>query len=438
MRSYLPKTSNSRNGLLPRVLFIFFALIIYRIGTYIPLPGINTIAMTKIAQDQSSGVLGMFDIFTGGALGRMSIFSLNIMPYITSSIIMQLMTVAFPSFASLKKDGELGRKKINQYTKYLTIILALTQGYGIAVAIEAMNSSNVEIVINPGMAFRFLAALSLLGGTVFVMWLGDQITSRNLGNGTSLIIFTGIVAGLPSALVSLFEMGRAGAISTFIILMIGSMILLLVFSIVFVERAQRQILVQYPKRQIGNKIYSGDSTHLPLKINTAGVIPPIFASSVLLFPVTILNFIKSGEGGVFSQFIAMNLSHGKPLYIIMYVILIFFFSLFYTSIVFNPSETAENLRKNGAVLLGKRPGKNTSDYLDYILTRLTVIGAGYLAFVCVVPEILMSNYSIPFYLGGTSLLIVVSVVMDFFTKIQTYFMMMQYQGLLRKNRAGIY
>jgi preprotein translocase subunit SecY len=368
----------------------------------------------------------------------MSIFSLNIMPYITSSIIMQLMTVAFPSFASLKKDGELGRKKINQYTKYLTIILALTQGYGIAVAIEAMNSSNVEIVISPGMAFRFLAALSLLGGTVFVMWLGDQITSRNLGNGTSLIIFTGIVAGLPSALVSLFEMGRAGAISTFIILMIGSMILLLVFSIVFVERAQRQILVQYPKRQIGNKIYSGDSTHLPLKINTAGVIPPIFASSVLLFPVTILNFIKSGEGGVFSQFIAMNLSHGKPLYIIMYVILIFFFSLFYTSIVFNPSETAENLRKNGAVLLGKRPGKNTSDYLDYILTRLTVIGAGYLAFVCVVPEILMSNYSIPFYLGGTSLLIVVSVVMDFFTKIQTYFMMMQYQGLLRKNRAGIY
>jgi len=428
---------SSSGELRSRIFFIIFALFIYRIGTYIPLPGVNILAMDKIAAQQAGGVLGMFNMLTGGALGRMSIFALNIMPYITASIVMQLMTVISSDMGALKKEGENGRKKINQYTKYLTIILALSQGYGIAVGIESMNSDTVQVVLTPGLSFKVITALSLLGGTMFVVWLGDQITARNLSNGSSLIIFTGIVAGLPSALASLFEMGRTGALSTFFILIVILMSIGLIFGIVFFEKAQRKITVQYPKRQVGNKIYASDSTHLPLKLNTSGVIPPIFASSILLFPMTIINFMNSGDPGAFRQFIAINLGHGKPLYIMLYVILIFFFGFFYTSVVFNPEETAENLRRNGAIVLGRRPGKSTADYLDYVLTRLTIIGSIYLSVVCIIPEILMTNYAIPFYLGGTSLLIVVNVVMDLFTKIQTHFLTSQYQHLLKKNRVGI-
>lgn len=428
---------SSSGELKSKVFFVIFALFIYRIGTYIPLPGINTLAMSQIASQQAGGILGMFNMFTGGALGRMSIFALNIMPYITASIIMQLMTVISSDVGALKKDGEAGYKKINQYTKYLTVFLALSQGYGIAVGIESMNSATVAVVLNPGFNFKFMAALSLLGGTMFVVWLGDQITARNLGNGSSLIIFIGIVAGLPSSLASLFEMGRTGAISTLFILAVIIMAFGLILGIIFVERAQRKITVQYPKRQIGNKVYAGDSTHLPLKLNTSGVIPPIFASSILLFPMTIVGFMNPSETGVIKQFIAMNLGHGKPLYIILYVALIFFFGLFYTSVVFNPEETAENLRKNGAIVLSRRPGKHTAGYLDYVLTRLTVIGSIYLSVICIVPEILMTSYAVPFYLGGTSLLIVVNVVIDLFTRIQTYLLTSQYQHLLKKNKIGI-
>ncbi|MDJ1257462.1 MAG: preprotein translocase subunit SecY [Candidatus Midichloria sp.] len=428
----------SSGELTAKIFFIIFALFLYRLGTYIPLPGVNTLAMSQIASQQSGSILGMFNMFTGGALGRMSIFALNIMPYITASIIMQLMTVISSDISVLKKDGEAGRKKINQYTKYLTVVLALSQGYGIAVGIESMNSATLEIVLNPGLNFRIIAALSLLGGTMFVVWLGDQITARNLGNGSSLIIFTGIVAGLPSALASLFEMGRTGAISTFFILAVIVMALGLIFGIIFIERAQRKITVRYPKRQVGNKVYAGDSTHLPLKLNTSGVIPPIFASSILLFPMTIVNFMSASEPGAWKQFIAMNLAHGKTLYIVLYVVMIFFFGFFYTSVVFNPDETAENLRKNGAIVLGRRPGKHTAEYLDYVLTRLTVIGSIYLSIVCIIPEILMTSYSVPFYLGGTSLLIVVNVVMDLFTRIQTYFLTSQYHHLLKKNKIGIH
>lgn len=428
----------SSDELTAKIFFIIFALFLYRLGTYIPLPGVNTLAMSQIASQQSGGILGMFNMFTGGALGRMSIFALNIMPYITASIIMQLMTVISSDISALKKDGEAGRKKINQYTKYLTVVLALSQGYGIAVGIESMNSATLEVVLNPGLNFRIIAALSLLGGTMFVVFLGDQITARNLGNGSSLIIFTGIVAGLPSALASLFEMGRTGALSTFFILTVIMMALGLIFGIIFIERAQRKITVQYPKRQVGNKVYAGDSTHLPLKLNTSGVIPPIFASSILLFPMTIVNFMSASEPGAWKQFIAMNLAHGKPLYIVLYVVMIFFFGFFYTSVVFNPDETAENLRKNGAIVLCRRPGKHTAEYLDYVLTRLTVIGSIYLSIVCIIPEILMTSYAVPFYLGGTSLLIVVNVVMDLFTRIQTYFLTSQYHHLLKKNKIGIH
>ena len=420
-----------------KILFIIFAIILYRIGTYIPVPGVNTLAMTQVMGQQSGGVLGMFNMFTGGALGRMSIFTLNIMPYITASIVMQLMTVISKDIGALKKEGESGKKKINKYTKYLTILLAVSQGYGISVGIENMGSPGNEIVLDPGMYFRMVAVLSLLGGTMFVVWLGEQITAKGLGNGSSLIIFAGIVAGLPSAIASLFEMGRTGALSTFVILMIVVMALALIAGIIFFERAQRKITVQYPKKQIGNKIYGGDSTHLPLKLNTAGVIPPIFANSILLFPTTILGFIGSNGDSVVHSFISEHLSHGKFLFLAIYVTMIFFFGFFYTSVVFNPDETAENLRKNGAIVLGKRPGKQTAEYLDYVLTRLTVIGSMYISVVCIIPELLMTHYAVPFYLGGTSLLIVVNVVMDLFTKVQTHFLTAQYSNLLKKNRMSI-
>jgi len=385
-----------------------------------------------LANAQAGGVLGMFNLFTGGALGRMSIFALNIMPYITASIIMQLMSVVSSDIAAMKKEGERGRKKINQYTRYLTIVLALFQGYGMAVGVENMQSSKGSIVFEPGMFFRFVTMISLTGGTILVMWMAEQINTRGIGNGSSIIIFTGIVSGLPSAIAAFFEMGRTGALSSLTIVMVVAIVIGLTYFIVFVEKAQRRITVQYPRRQIGNKMMGGDSTHLPLKINTSGVIPAIFASSLLLFPLTIAGFNQSIEVEGWRQFVNLYLSHGKPLYILMYTLLITFFCFFYTSVIFNPDETAENLKKNGGVILGRRPGPNTSAYLDYVLTRLTAIGATYMVIVCITPEILISQYSIPFYLGGTSLLIVVNVVIDLTTQIQTQLLSTQYEHLIKK------
>lgn len=420
-----------------KIFFVLIMLIMYRLGTFIPLPGVNTIVLDELANAHAGGVLGVFNMLTGGALGRMSIFALNIMPYITASIIMQLMTVISADFAAMKKEGDAGRKKINQYTRYLTIILAIFQGYGISVGVESLTVSSGAVVYEPGYFFRFVSTLSLTGGTVLVVWIAEQINMRGIGNGSSLIIFSGIVSGLPSAAAALFEMGRTGALNTLVIIAICAIIVGLIFGIVYVERAQRRISISYPKRQVGNKIYGGDSTHLPLKINTSGVIPAIFASSLLLFPATIAGFSAGdvSEGDDWKQLVALYLSHGKPLYIALYALLIGFFCFFYTSVIFNPEETADNLRKNGGVILGRRPGKNTADYLDYVLTRITALGAFYMIAVCVLPEILVSEFSIPFYLGGTSILIVVNVVLDLFTQIQTHMLSMQYGHLLRKAKV---
>jgi len=374
----------------------------------------------------------MFDMFSGGALGRMTIFALNIMPYISASIIIQLLTAVSPTLETLKKEGESGRKKLNQYTRYGTVMLAAVQAYGIAVGIEGMRNGAETAVLNPGLFFRLVTVVTLVGGTVFLMWLGEQITARGVGNGISLIIFAGIVANLPHALASTLELGRTGAISSFFIIMFLVVSVAVVAFIVFMERAQRRILVQYPKRQVGNKMFGGDASHLPLKINTSGVIPPIFASSLLLLPATLANFqVNGGSVGWLGE-ITAYLAHGRPLYMALYVALIVFFCFFYTAIVFNPAETADNLRKYGGFIPGIRPGKNTADYLDYVLTRLTVIGAAYLAAVCILPEILISEYSVPFYFGGTSLLIVVSVTMDTVAQIHSHLLAHQYEGLIKK------
>lgn len=418
-----------------RIIFTLLALIVYRIGTYVPLPGINAMALEAIVQQNSAGILGMFNMLSGGALGRMTIFALNIMPYITASIIMQLMTVLSKEVENMKKEGEAGRRKINQYTRYLTIILAAIQAYGISVGLERMNSAASQIVMDPGWFFRASVVITLVAGTAFLMWLGDQITARGIGNGISLIIFAGIVAGLPNALGGLFELGRKGVFSTIFILAIVVLAMALVYAIVFMERAQRRILVQYPKRQVGNKVYGGETSHMPLKINTAGVIPPIFASSILLFPATIVSFGAVGaEQSEFAQFVMTYLAHGKPLYIALFVFCVMFFSFFYTSIIFNSEETAENLKKYGGFIPGRRPGKHTAEYFDYVLTRLTVIGAIYIAVICVVPEILIAQYSVPFYLGGTSLLIVVNVVMDTINQTQTHLFAHKYESLIKKSR----
>lgn len=431
--SALSMASFSKAGeLKSRIFFLIMMLIVYRIGTYIPLPGINTYALAELTNAQAGGVLGMFNMFTGGALYRASIFALNIMPYITASIIMQLMTVVSAEVAALKKEGEQGRKKINQYTRYMTVVLALVQGYGIAVGLEGMETSKGGVVIDPGFFFRFVSTISLAGGTVLVMWISEQINQRGIGNGSSLIIFSGIVSGLPSALATLFEMGRTGALSTVTILGILVIAVGMIFFIVFMEKSQRKIAVNYPKRQVGNKMYGGESHHLPLKLNTAGVIPAIFASSLLLFPATISGFSNDPSASEWKHMVALYLSHGKPLFMALYASLITFFCFFYTSVIFNPEETAENLRKNGGVVLGRRPGAHTAEYLDYVLTRITVIGAAYMVFICVFPEFLISQYSVPFYLGGTSLLIVVNVVMDLFTQIQTHLLSSQYEALLKK------
>jgi preprotein translocase subunit SecY len=414
-----------------RLWFTLGALIVYRLGTYIPIPGIDPGILNDIFEQQAGGILAMFNMFSGGALQRMTIFALNVMPYISASIIMQLMTTVSPHMEQLKKEGESGRKKMNQYTRYLTVLLCIVQGYGIAVGLEAMTGSSGSAVIDPGYFFRFTTVVTLVGGTMFLLWLGEQITQRGVGNGISLIIFAGIVAALPGAVVQTLELGRTGAMSPLLIMALILGAICIIGFIVFMERAQRRIIVQYPKRQVGNRMFSGENSHLPLKLNTAGVIPPIFASSVLLMPVTLASFSAAG-GPDWLQEMTLWLRHGSFLYMSIYAAGIIFFCFFYTSIVFNPADTAENLRKHGGFVPGIRPGKNTAEYLDYVLTRLTVVGALYLTFVCLTPEFLIANSQVPFYLGGTSLLICVTVTMDTVSQIQSHLLAHQYEGLIKK------
>ena len=423
----LTKSDELRN----RLLFTLGALIVYRLGTFIPIPGIDPVALDDIFSQQSTGILGMFDMFSGGALSRMTIFALNIMPYITASIIMQLMTAIVPTLEQLKKDGEAGRKQINQYTRYLTVLLATVQGYGIAVGLESAQG----VVQDPGLMFRITTVITLVGGTLFLMWLGEQITSRGVGNGISLIIFAGIIAQLPIALAGTLELGRTGALSALFIVILFAMALAVIAFIVFIERSVRKILIQYPKRQHGNKVFGGEAQHLPLKINVPGVIPPIFASSLLLMPVSIINLTGGQDGGA-EWLVTLNalLGRGQPLYLAIYIGLIVFFAFFYTAIVFNPEDTADNLRRNGGYIAGIRPGKSTAEYLDYVLTRLTVLGAAYLSAVCILPEILISQYAVPFYFGGTSLLIVVTVTLDTVGQVQSHMLAHQYEALIKKSR----
>ncbi len=414
-----------------RIWFTLAALIVYRAGTYIPVPGVDPVVLKQIFDQQSGGILDMFNMFAGGALGRMTIFALNIMPYISASIIMQLMTAVSPKMEQVKKEGEVGRKKINQYTRYITVFICAVQGYGIAVGLESMTAGGQSAVIDPGLFFRFTTVITLVGGTMFLMWLGEQITARGVGNGISLIIFSGIVANLPSALAGTLEMGRTGALSAAFILFLLVMAVAVVAFIVFIERAQRRVTVQYPKRQVGNKMFGGESTHLPLKINVSGVIPPIFASSILLLPMTIMGF-SQGQGPDWMSTVMAYMGRGQPLHLLVYVTLIVFFAFFYTAVVFNPQETAENLKKNGGFIPGIRPGDKTASYLDYVLTRLTVVGAAYLSLICVLPQILITQYDVPFYFGGTSLLIVVTVTMDTVAQVQSHLLAHQYEGLIKK------
>ncbi|MEE9479338.1 MAG: preprotein translocase subunit SecY [Kiloniellales bacterium] len=414
-----------------RIWFTLGALVIYRLGTYIPSPGIDPQILEQIFQQHSGGILGIFDMFAGGALGRMTIFALNIMPYISASIIMQLLTAVSPQLEALKKEGEAGRKKINQYTRYGTVLLASFQAYGLAVGLESTTGPGGSAVIDPGIFFRLTMVITLTGGTIFLMWLGEQITQRGVGNGISLIIFSGIVANLPSALAGTLELGRTGALSAGLIIILLIMSVAVISFIVFMERAQRRVVVQYPKRQVGSKMFGGESTHLPLKINAAGVIPPIFASSLLLMPLTAAGFSGSG-GPEWLTMVTAYLGRGQPVFLIIYISLIVFFAFFYTSIVFNPVDTADNLKKHGGFIPGIRPGKNTAEYLNFILTRLTTVGAAYLALVCLLPEILISRYAVPFYFGGTSLLIVVSVTMDTVGQIHSHLLAHQYEGLIKK------
>ena len=413
-----------------RLWFTIGALIVFRIGAYIPVPGVDPVALAEMFGRNAGGIAGMLDVFSGGSIGRMSILALSIMPYISASIIMQILTTVVPSLEALKKEGEAGRKKINQYTRYGTVFLAAFQAYGISVGLE----SQAGVVHDPGLFFRFVTIVTLVGGTLLLMWLGEQITARGVGNGVSLIIFSGIVAALPGAMVQTLELGRTGALSALFIIALVVGVIAVVAIVVFVETAQRRIIVQYPKRQVGNRMYGGEASHLPLKINTSGVIPPIFASSLLLFPATIAGFQNPGSEPGWAQWIATYLGHGQPLYLLTYIGLIVFFCFFYTTVVFNPADTADNLKKNGGFVPGIRPGKNTAEYLEYILNRLTVIGALYLSLVCILPELLISRGGVPFYFGGTSLLIVVSVTLDTVTQIQAHLLAHQYEGLIKKAR----
>ena len=417
-----------------RLLFTLGAMIVYRLGTFIPLPGINSVVLEDIFTRQAGGILGMFNMFTGGALSRMTLFALNIMPYISASIIVQLAASVLPSLMALKKEGEAGHRKMNQYTRYLTVLITIVQAYGLAVGLEAMvGSAGTSAVINPGQWFRFTTVVSLLGGTMFIVWLGDQITSRGVGNGSSLIITAGIMAGIPMGIAQTFELARAGSLSTVGLFTVLLTALALVYFVVFIERAQRRILIQYPKRQMGGRMMNSESSHLPLKLNPTGVIPPIFASSVLLLPMTIVNFsVKSGNSSDWIVTLSSILSHGQPVYLALYAALIIFFTFFYTAVVFNPEDTADNLKRHGGFIAGIRPGKSTAEYLDYVLTRLTVLGSLYLAAICCFPEVMIAKYSVPFVLGGTTLLIVVSVTMDFATQIQSHLIAHQYEGLMKK------
>jgi len=422
--------SSQPNDLRNRILFTIFILTVYRFGTFVPLSGIDPEQLQIMMQDSQRGLLGMFNVFAGGAIKRMAIFALGIMPYISSSIIVQLLTGTSDYFKNLKSQGEIGRQKITQITRYGTVLLATVQGYGLAVGLE----SSANLVINPGIFFKVSTVTTIVAGTIFLMWLGEQITQRGIGNGISLIIFSGIVAEIPRALVTTFELGRTGAISTLMIIAIFVLLILTIMFIVFMERALRKILINYPKRQMGNKIYGGDSSHLPLKINSAGVIPAIFASALLLLPVTFSNFTIS-QNETFLNIISY-FSQGQPLYMSLYASGIIFFTFFYTSITFNPNETAENLRKHGGFIPGIRPGESTAIYIDNILTKLTTIGALYLTLVCLMPEFLIANYPIPFYLGGTSILIVVVVAIDTVTQVQTRLMTSQYEQLIKKTKFG--
>lgn len=411
-----------------RIYFTLGALVIYRLGTYIPMPGINPDAFADAFKNASGGILGLFNMFSGGAVERMAIFSLNIMPYISASIIFQLLQTVSPSLEALKKEGESGRKILNQYTRYLTAVLAAFQAYGIAIGLE----SSGNIVADPGWFFRISTVITLTGGTMFLMWLGEQMTERGIGNGISLIIMAGIIAGIPNAIASTLELGRQGAISTMLILVVIVMAVGVIAFIVFMERAQRRLLIQYPKRQIGNQMFEGQSSHLPLKLNTSGVIPPIFASSLLLVPTTVAQFSQGGPSWL--TYITTLFGHGTLGFNVFYIGLIVFFAFFYTAIVFNPVETADNLKKHGGFIPGIRPGERTAEYIDYVLTRITVIGAAYLALVCLLPELLISYAAVPFYFGGTSLLIVVSVTLDTVAQIQGYLLAHQYEGLIKRSR----
>jgi len=414
-----------------RIWFTLLALVVYRIGTFIPIPGIDPTAFANAFNQQAGGILGMVNTFSGGAVERMAVFALNVMPYISASIIMQLMSASVPSLERLKKEGEVGRKQINQYTRYLTLVLAIFQSYGIAIGL----SSSAGVVINPGMFFVASTVITLTGGTMFLMWLGEQVTARGVGNGVSLIIFAGIIAGMPTMVLTSLELMRTGDVNAFAVFAILALLLVCVVFIVFMERSQRRLVVQYPKRQQGGMMSMGERSFLPLKLNPAGVIPPIFASSLLLLPTTVVSFAGMGANTPewLDTFMAY-IGYGRPGHIALYAMLIIFFTFFYTSIVFNPEETADNLRKYGGFLPGIRPGKKTAEYLDYVLTRLTVIGAAYITLVCLLPEILISAYGVPFYLGGTSVLIVVSVTLDTVAQIQSHLVAHQYEGLIKRSK----
>ncbi len=411
-----------------RLLFLLGALVVYRLGAHIPVPGIDPQGLAELFQSQQGGILGVFNLFSGGALSRFTIFALGIMPYISASIIMQLMTVAVPQLEALKKEGEAGRRKITQYTRYGTLVLALAQSLGIAIALEGQPG----LVLEPGVMFRFVTVATLVTGTMFLMWLGEQITERGIGNGISIIIFAGIAAGLPSAIGGLFELVRTGAMHPFTALVICVLVVLVTGFVVFVERGQRKILVNYAKRQVGNKVYGGQSSHLPLKLNMSGVIPPIFASSIILFPATLGQWFGSSEGMYWLRDIASTLSPGQPIYVMLYALAIVFFCFFYTALVFNARETADNLKKSGAFVPGIRPGDQTARYIDKILMRLTLAGAVYITLVCLLPEFLILKWNVPFYFGGTSLLIIVVVTMDFMAQVQAFVMSHQYESLLKK------
>ena len=411
-----------------RIIFLVLALVVYRIGGHIPVPGIDPTQLQQLFKGQSGGILSMFNMFSGGALQRFTVFALGIMPYISASIIMQLMTYVVPSLEAIKKEGEAGRRKITQYTRYGTLFLAVFQSLGIALALEG----SAGLVLAPGFGFRMTTVVSLVAGTMFLMWLGEQITERGLGNGISILIFGGIVAGLPAAMAGLFELVRTGAMSIVACLFILIVVVFVTFAVVFVERGQRKILVNYAKRQVGNKVYGGQSSHLPLKLNMSGVIPPIFASSIILLPATIVGWFATGEGMRWLKDLSGALSPGQPIYVMLYAAMIVFFCFFYTALVFNSRETADNLKKSGAFIPGIRPGEQTAKHIDRILGRLTLAGAVYITAVCLLPEFLVLKYNVPFYFGGTSLLIIVVVTMDFWAQVQSYVMSQQYESLLKK------